>query len=332
MKAPSRAWRDARPWLADTPVCDGLLPWTAHFLPPGADLVETLRRFHASGFDHISVTAAAGKDDALTALSRVGFLLSELRRAPDSLRHAASPADILAAKAAGQLSVSLHFQTATPFTTDFSLVSAFKAAGIDRAIIAYNQANTFGDGCHEPRDAGLTAAGGRLLREMDAAGMIVDLSHCGERTSYDALATGLTRTPVFSHSNARALFDHERNISDDLLREAGRSGAYVGISGVGMFLGAAAQEIPRAMAEQAAHIASLIGADKVGLGVDFMLLEGSDYGFFDPARYPRGYPPPPWDFLQPEQLPDLVQCLEDKGFSQTEMMGILGGNYLKLAA
>jgi len=325
-------WRRDRPWLGHSPICDGLLPWTAHFLPPGADLVSTLTRFHDAGFDHVSVTAAAGKDDALSAMTRIGFLLAEIRRAPDILCHADSAGDIAAAKAAGRLSVSFHFQTATPFTTDLALVDSFRAAGVGRAIIAYNQANIFGDGCHEPRDAGLTAAGERLLHRMADAGMVVDLSHCGERTSLDALDAGLARTPIFSHSNARALFDHERNISDHLLREAGRRGAYIGISGVGMFLGAAAAEIPEAMSIQAAHVASIVGADKLGLGVDFMLLEGSDYSFFDAARYPRGYPPPPWDFLQPEQLSDLVQCLEKRGFSQTEMQGILGGNYLRLAA
>jgi len=325
-------WLESRPWLHDTVICDGLLPWTAKFLPPGADLVTTLERFRAVGFDHVSITAAAGKDDALGALGRIGFLMSEIRRAPDILCHAMTRADIVEAKAQGKLSVSLHFQTATPFSSDLSLVDGFLAAGIGRAIIAYNEANVFGDGCHEPRNGGLSDYGQRLLRRMDKAGMIIDLSHCGERTSLDGLQLDLGRVPIFSHSNARALYDHERNISDDLIREAGRRGCYIGVSGVGMFLGAAAADIPKAMAEQAAYLASIVGADRIGLGLDFMLLEGSDYSFFDPARYPRGYPTPPWDFLQPEQLPDLVQCLEDKGFSHEEMSGILGGNYLRMAA
>jgi membrane dipeptidase len=71
----------------------------------------------------------------------------------------------------------------------------------------------------------------------------------------------------------------------------------------------------------------------VGLGLDFMYLEGSDYGFFHAAagRWPRGYPSPPWHFLQPEQMGALVDELERAGFGQKEIVGILGENYLRLA-
>jgi membrane dipeptidase len=328
------AWRAERPWLADAPVCDGLLPWTAAFLPPGADLAVQLGRFHAAGFDHVSLTAAAGRDGPVEALARLGFFRRELDRQTDWLRIAHGPDAIMAARAEGVMSVAFHFQTATPFGTDLDLVDAFRATGIGRAILAYNEANVFADGCHEPRDAGLTALGRRLVARMDEAGMVVDLSHCGARTSFDALAAPLSRAPIFSHSNARALFEHERNVTDDQIRACGARGGYVGINGVGMFLGAAGPRIPEAMAEHAAHVAALIGAERVGLGLDFMLLDGSDYGFFHAARgrWPRGYPEPPWDFLQPEQLGDLVRALEAKGFGRAELAGVLGANYLRLAA
>ncbi len=326
------AWRTARPGLADAIVCDGLLPWTAVFLPPGADLVAILRRFHAAGIDHISLTAAAGRDGPVEALARLGFFRRALAAAGD-IRIAHGAGDIVAARAAGCVSVSFHFQTATPFAADLDLVEGFKAAGVQRAIIAYNEANLFGDGCHETRNAGLSAAGRALLARLDAAGMIVDLSHCGERTTLDALDLPLARAPIFSHSNARALFDHERNISDAQIRACARRGGYIGVNGVGMFLGADGPALPRTVARHAAHIAALAGADRVGLGLDFMFLEGSDYGFYRaaPQRWPRGYPPPPWDFLQPEQLGDLVAEFEAVGFAPAEIAGLLGGNYLRLA-
>ena len=99
-----------------------------------------------------------------------------------------------------------------------------------------------------------------------------------------------------------------------------------------MFLGVAAKDIPSAMAKHAAHIASTAGPTQVGLGLDFMFLEGSDYGFFHSGaeRWPRGYPTPPWDFIQPEQFGDLVTELEKIGFSRDELIGLLGENYLRL--
>jgi len=328
------AWRAARPWLAGALVCDGLLPWTAPFLPPGADLPAQLARFRDAGIGHVSLTAAAGNDDLPRALARIGYFRRVLGQAQDWLEIAGDATAIRSAHACGKFSVSFHFQTATPFAADLDLVHAFRAAGIGRAIIAYNEANLYADGCHESRDAGLTALGHRLLARMDEAGMRVDLSHCGVRTSLQALDAPLSRPPVFSHSNARALYDHERNLSDEQIRACGRRGGYIGISGVGMFLGERLADIPRAMARHAAHVASLIGPGHVGLGLDFMYLEGSDYGFFHAAagRWPRGYPAPPWDFLQPEQMGDLVEELERAGFGPEEIVGILGENYLRLAA
>jgi membrane dipeptidase len=326
------AWRAKHPALADALVCDGLLPWTAAFLPAGADLGAVLARFHAGGVDHVSLTAAAGTDDAATALARLGVLRRGVAALPWA-RLAADACAIRAAKAEGALSVAFHFQTATPFAASLDLVPAFRAAGVDRAILAYNEANLFADGCHEPRNAGLSALGRRLVLAMDEAGMRVDLSHCGERTSLDVLDMALCRPAIFSHSNARALFDHERNITDAQIRACAARGGYVGLNGVGFFLGADGPEIPRRLAEHAAHIAGLAGPDRIGLGLDFMFLEGSDYGFFHAARgrWPRGYPDPPWHFLQPEQVGDLVEALLAVGFSAAETLGVLGENYLRLA-
>jgi membrane dipeptidase len=326
-------WRERHPELAQALVCDGLLPWSRQFLPEGADLIDTLTRFRANGIDHVSLTAAAGADDAITAFARLGFFVRELRSA-GWIRVVTSAREVRAAKADGCFSVSFHFQTCTPFAADLDLVDAFRHAGIVRSIVAYNEANVFGDGCHESRNAGLSALGRRLLARMDAAGMLVDLSHTGERTTLDAMAEPLARPPVFSHSNARALFDHERNLTDTQIRACGARQGYIGVNGVGMFLGVTQADIPRSMSEHVAYIAELIGADRVGLGLDFMYLEGSDFNFFTSARdcWPRGYPDPPWPFLQPEQMGHLVDQLAARGFSNAELRGILGDNYLNACA
>lgn len=199
MTRPAPAWRTQRPYLAEAIVCDGLLPWTEVYLPPGADLPTQLRRFWHNGVDHISLTAAAGRDGPLDALKRLGHLRNTIG-AHDWIQEASAPDAIRAARTSGQLSVSYHFQSATPFippygAPDLDLVDAFKGAGIIRSILAYNEANVFADGCHEPRDAGLSTYGHRLIQRMDSAGMVIDLSHCGPRTTFDALNAALRRPP-----------------------------------------------------------------------------------------------------------------------------------------
>ena len=320
------------PWLAGAPVCDGLWPWSRGFLPAGADLATQVGRFRAAGFTHASFTLSSGRDTETDALANLGRLSGELATAGVVVAH--ERAAILAAQADEAFSASFHFQSATPFARCPELVEAFFAAGVQRSILAYNEANIFADGCHEPRNAGLSAAGRDLVRRMVRTGMRVDLSHCGVRTTFDVLEAGLPTPPLFSHSNARALFEHERNISDEQIRAAAEAGSYIGINGVGFFLGAQGEAIPREMARHAAHVAEIAGsAERIGLGLDFMYLEGSDYGFYHAARerWPRGYPEPPWSFFQPEQLGDLVAALVAAGFTRTDVRGLLGENYLRHA-
>ncbi len=319
------------PWLDGHPVVDGLWPWARNFLPPEADFARQAGRFAAAGFTHVSLTAASGQETGPDALLRLGELTRQLREA--GIAVAEDAASIEAQRAAGRLSASFHFQSATPFAASLDLVDAFRLAGVGRAILAYNEANIFADGCHEPRNAGLTAAGRSLVRRMTEVGMRVDLSHCGVRTSLDVLEMGLDPPPLFSHSNVRALLDHERNLTNDQIAAAAAAGCYIGINGVGMFLGAQRDVIPEAMARHAARLAERVGAERLGLGLDFMYLDGSDYGFYhgSRARWPRGYPEPPWSFCQPEQLSELVAALERTGFDRGEIAGLLGGNHLRLA-
>jgi len=322
---------DRFPWLKDGSIVDGLWPWSPGFLPAGADFGEQAERYRAAGFTHVSLTVASGTNTALDAMTLLGQQRRNLRQAGVTV--ARSREAIETQRAAGHFTASFHFQSSTPFSSATDLVDGFFHAGVDRAIVAYNEANIFADGCHEPRNAGLSARGRELVRRMDEVGMRIDLTHCGIRTTMDVLAMDLRRPPLFSHSNARALFDHERNITDDQIRAAAEAGSYVGLNGVGFFLGVDGPAIPDAIARHAAHIAERCGADRIGLGLDFMYLDGSDYGFFHAARgrWPRGYPDPPWSFFQPEQLGDLVEALTATGFDQSEIRGILGENYLRLA-
>lgn len=319
------------PWLAGAPVIDGLWPWSRPYLPAGADFARQIARYADAGFTHVSLTVASGQESEIEALANLGELSRLLREAGVPL--ASTAQQMAAAQAEGRISASFHFQSATPFSRNLDLVEAFFTAGIGRAILAYNEANVFADGCHEPRNAGLSARGRDLVRRMDAVGMRVDLTHCGERTSFDVLEMGLIHPPIFSHSNARVLFEHERNITDAQIRAAAEAGSYVGVNGVGFFLGVEGAAIPAEIARHLAHIAGIAGADRIGVGFDFMYLEGSDYGFYhsQKERWPRGYPTPPWSFFEPEQLGDLVVALEGQGFLPDQIRGILGGNYLRLA-
>ena len=114
------------------------------------------------------------------------------------------------------------------------MVSLYYALGVRQMLVAYNRNNQAGGGCHDT-DAGLTAFGRAVISEMNRVGMLIDCSHCSYRTSMEAME--LSRAPViFSHSNARALHDHERNIRDEQARACAATGGVIGIVGLDAFL------------------------------------------------------------------------------------------------
>lgn len=98
--------------------------------------------------------------------------------------------------------------------------------------MAYNQRNAVADGCHERTDGGLSRFGIELVQAMNRVGMLVDCTHTGYRSSMDVFE--VSQAPVvFSHSNARAVWDHERNIRDDQAQACARTGGVIGVVGAG---------------------------------------------------------------------------------------------------
>ncbi|WP_372424865.1 dipeptidase [Salinarimonas chemoclinalis] len=329
--ADSRAERAARLHAAAL-VCDITMPWHEEFLAQDARLDEVLARVHGpGGVDMVSLTVAAvdGMHDTIRLLAK---RRREIEGRPDLYRLVGSVADIRAARAEGRLAVLLHFQGTHPFERNLDLIALYYALGVRHALLVYNERTLVGDGCHEPGNAGLSVFGRLVVAEMNRVGMLVDVAHTGERTALDAIAHSAAPVMI-SHVTPRALFDHARNPSDDLIRAAAASGGVIGINGVGLFNGADAQTMAARISEGMAHVAGLVGPRHVALGSDFMYLEGSAYRwYYDRAyMYPAGYSEPPWLFVQPEQLPRVTEELVRRGFSDAEIVGILGENFLAMA-
>ena len=116
------------------------------------------------------------------------------------------------------------------------MVQAYYDLGVRSMLLTYNGENQAGFGCHAANDTGLTSFGRGVVDEMNRVGMMVDVSHCGYRTSMDALECSASPV-IFSHSSMRAVWDHERNIRDDQARACAATGGVIGINGVGIFLG-----------------------------------------------------------------------------------------------
>ena len=215
---------------------------------------------------------------------------------------------------------------------DVGRVALYYELGVRQMLIAYNLNNAAGGGCHD-EDVGLTPFGTAVIEEMNRVGMVVDCSHSSYRSSMDAME--ISSAPVmFSHSNSRNLHDHERNIKDDQILACGATGGVVGITGIGLFLDPDGESVD-ALVRHIRYTADLIGPDKVGIGLDYDISDdfledtvAANTHFWPESQYPSGMN---IGFLAPEAFPKITETLLDCGFSDSETLGILGGNFYRLA-
>ncbi|HEY3812492.1 MAG TPA: membrane dipeptidase [Caulobacteraceae bacterium] len=315
---------------ADALVWDQTIPWSD--FGRGELQKGALARHEAAGANVVSLTVAT---DAQSVAHTITTLARERRyilENPERFRLCDTAADILAAKAAGLLAVTFNFQGTEAFDRNIELVEVYYRLGVRHALLAYNQKNSVGDGCHERTDGGLSRFGIALIREMNRVGMVVDCSHTGYRTTMDAFEHS-TQPVIFSHSNPRALWDHPRNITDDQIDACAASGGVIGINGIGVFM-AENDASTEMLMRQVDYLVQRVGAKHVGIGLDWVFdLQSLLVGVQKAGEtYPGGgYSNFQMQIGQPEQLPELTEAMLKRGYPEDDVRAILGLNWLKLA-
>lgn len=203
-------------------------------------------------------------------------------------------------------------------------------------LLAYNVANLAADGCHERRNAGLTQFGRSLIAEMNRVGMIVDLTHVGPRSSLEAIElTG--KPPIFSHSTPKKFAPHDRNITDEQIRACAGKQGVICLNGIGTFMDGEQHKatVPR-LADTIEYVAQLVGARHAGVGLDYMdpdlaarFLRANKATYGGGTQYPASGLV---EFLEPTVLPQLADELLRRRYSEEDVRGILGENYLRVLA
>lgn len=253
---------------------------------------------------------------------------------------AESAGDVRLAKKAGRTAVILGFQNASPFEDDLDLVEVFRRLGVRISQLTYNCQNQAGGSCYEPADSGLTRYGKNLVAEMNRNHMIVDTSHSSERTTLEA-AQASQAPIVATHANPRAVFDHPRNKSDQVLREIAAGGGMLGCTPYPHLLPMTGDQAA-SWADAVCHAIDVMGIDHVGVGTDLSLGWDDDcLAWIRNGTWTRtadtgasltgnaSWEPWPAYFQGPADFPSLTRTLLVRGLEEDEVRKVMGANWLR---
>ena len=311
------------------------LVWDDHsgFDPHGGADLNNLDIWRKAGVDYLSVNVGYDVVDWQATIKTIARFRAFMQTHPKKFALIRSVADIKRAKRAGKLAIAFDLEGMNSLNGDANMVNVYYELGVRQMLFAYNLNNLAGGGCHDGNE-GLTAFGRAVIKEMNRVGMMVDCSHTAYRTTMEAMEASAAPV-IFSHSCAKAIHGHGRNIVDEQIKACARTGGVVGVNGVSMFLGE--NDITsKTFVDHVAHMAGLVGAEHVGIALDYAfdadkvddLVEGNSAYWPESAGYGRH----PTSYVPPKQLREITETMVRRGFKDREILGILGGNFMRVAS
>jgi len=244
--------------------------------------------------------------------------------------------DLEHAKAQRKVAVIMGLQNADEFRQPGD-VKDFYDLGLRCAQLTYNTQNLIGSGSTERVDGGVTDFGEQIIKAMNEAGMLIDVSHSGPRTTLDAIE--ISPKPIaITHSNCRALNDHPRLKTDEAIRKLAAKGGVMGITGVRMFVKDSEPTTIEHIVDHIDHVVKLVGIEHVGIGSDSDLM---GYDHMPKDQYEKlkaGYKSTyafrdkidTDGFDHPQKVYDLTAALLKRNYSEANIQAVLGGNFRRL--
>ena len=311
------------------------------------------------GKEFVNKKPAEGGGAARRALDVIDVVLEQVRRHPESLETASTAADIRRIVKSGKIAALMGIEGGHAIEDSLHTLRMFYKLGVRYMTLTHTNTNDWADSEGDINNAavkhhnGLTSFGREVILEMNRIGMMVDVSHVADKTFFDVIAT--TRAPVIaSHSSARAIANHPRNMSDDMLRAMARNGGVVMVNFYDGFLDPRKAELalrsrtvedelkakypndPKRVQDEIDawrkandpgrtplsvlidhidHIVKVAGIDHVGIGSDF---DGVPL---------TGLPAGMEDI---SKLPSLTYELMKRGYSDADIKKFLGENFLRV--
>lgn len=249
-------------------------------------------------------------------LERALEVLDVLWREVEANAHQAEVAltagDIRRIAGQGKVAVVLAIEGGEAIGHNLANLRMLHRLGVRSIGLVWNERNLIADGVGERRTGGgLTNFGVAVVKEMNRLGMLVDVSHLSD-PGFWQLVEACEQPLIASHSNARAVCDHPRNLTDDQIVALAKTGGVMGLNFAPAFV--ASQDVTLAkLVDHLDHIVGLVGPDHVGLGSDFDGIGGTPVGLEDATTFPN-----------------FTAELARRGYADDDIRKFLGGNHMRL--
>ncbi len=247
--------------------------------------------------------------------------------------------DIEKANKENKTAIFFGFQNCSPIEDDINLVEKVHQLGCRFMQLTYNNQSLLATGCYEKEDSGVTNFGREVIREMNRVGLVVDMSHSAEKSTFDAIE--LSEKPIaITHANPSFWHAAKRNKSSDLLKTLSESGGMLGLSLYPYHLKNNSNCTLESFCEMIAKTAEIMDVKKIGIGSDLCLdhpdtvvewmrngswSKSKNYG--EGSKNKPGFPKQPDWFLDARGFLNIEKGLKKVGFSNAETHGILGNNW-----
>lgn len=308
--------------------------------PPLDD--EMIRNAVESGITAVNLTVSGG--DFPSTVSRIAGWMGRIERFPGAFTHVRTVDQLHGAKEEGKLGIVFGFQDTTPFEGRIEPVETFLDLGVKVTQLTYNVRNLVGDGCLEVANGGLTRYGHQVVERMNELGMLVDLSHCGQRTTAEGIAASSGPVAI-THSGCNAVARHPRSKDDVELRALAEGGGVIGIY-LMPFLTPGRAPTRDDVLDHLEHALDVCGEDHVGIGSDLSItpIDGSDeywarHREFVAGRIERGVAAPNedpdilftvGDLNSHRRMEMIADGLAGRGHSDRVVEKVIGGNWVRL--
>lgn len=238
----------------------------------------------------------------------------EVTRCSDELHLVTAADDLETLSRTGKIGVMLSIEDGAALEGSLAALRAFYRLGVRAVGLTWNGRNELAEGVGAAvgQGRGLTSFGRDVVREMNRLGMVVDVSHLAERGFWDVL--DVSDAPIIaSHSNARAVCDHVRNLTDEQIKALAQRGGVMGINFCPPFLRSDGPATVDDIVRHIDYIVDLVGPEHVGFGSDYDGITTTPVGAEDVSR-----------------LPAVTEALMARGYDEAAVRAIVGNNFMRV--